>query len=582
MSTILRALQQSRAVPVILLLTVLLLTFSGCDQSSRRIPVSALVADDAWQASNAGSWSSGENTNSQLYRISGIIKDRDDEKPVGNIVVELMQGDLKRLTTRSSSAGTFVFEQIPPGIYDVITNASSAYMPTHDVVNVMADGSVSPSELEILLDKAVENDLGEVLFSLNGEVRDERTGATLANEFIRLVDASDETIAAAQSDSLGKFVFARIVAGTYKIVAAQNSEKYLPFSVAVQVSENGSITPYPLLLLRLKTDEAIVVAGKLSLSTSQEPIGGMTISLYRGLNKLDETLSNGEGKFFFENLQAAVYSLKVSASERFEAADYVVTILSDGTVSPDFADIQLIAKPVSGTVYRIAGKILDAYSGSPLDFVTCSLREVGPIITDLGGNFYFENIAPGNYRMDLSKSGFSNQTINFALTDNGETIPASLTFRLVYNQEQGKGSIVGRVVDNTGAGVGGKYIRVYVLKFLGVVGNEKVWNLDPRPIKETRSNSTSPAGVDYSEIGAFKLTHLEPTSDDIKYLIYVGNNENDIAVTPEDVSIKMGDDVVFATLISEDVDSADRFYSWSEVNVFADTSTYLTNYEPHN
>ena len=125
MSTILRMLRKTRLVPIFLLLALLLLTFSGCDKSSRRIPVSALVADDAWQASNAGSWSSGENTNSQLYRISGVIKDRDDAKPVGNVVVDLMQGDLKRLSTRSSSAGAFVFEQIAPGIYDVITNASS-------------------------------------------------------------------------------------------------------------------------------------------------------------------------------------------------------------------------------------------------------------------------------------------------------------------------------------------------------------------------------------------------------------------------------------------------------------------------
>ena len=571
-------------MPVLLLLTLLLLTLSGCDRSSNRIPVSALVADDAWKTGAAGGWSADAGADSELFKIAGVIKAQDDKEPVSNIVVDLFLDGVKRLSTRSSSAGTFVFEQIPPGIYDIITNVDTAlFVATHDVVNVLADGSTSPETLEIFLETAHSTEPGTVVFPVSGEIRDERTGATLSNEFVKLVDASDLTVAVTQSDSQGKFVFARTVAGTYKIVAAQNSDKYLQFSVTIQVADNGNVAPYPLLLLRLKTEETIVVSGKLSLSISQEPIGGMTVSLYRGASKLDETLSNGEGKFFFENLQAATYILKIPASERFEAADYVVTILSDGTVSPALADIQLIAKPLTGTVYRIAGKILDAYSGSPLDFVTCSLQEIGPIITDMGGNFYFESLVPGNYRLDLTKSGFSHQTVNFALTDSGETIPASLTFRLVYNQEQGKGSIVGRVVDSSGAGVGGKYIKVYALKFTVRIGNEKKWTLDDRPIKETRSNSSTPAGVDYSEIGAFKLTHLEPTSDDMKYLVYVGNNDNNIATETQTVYIVEGDFLIPVTIVTEDIsNSADRFCSWSEVNVFADTSTYLTNYEPHN
>ncbi|MDN5278186.1 MAG: hypothetical protein PWR01_2151 [Clostridiales bacterium] len=560
----------------------IIITISGCQDKTSKIPVSAIVTEDNWQTlTSTDQTSDGQTASSShsltSFRVLGYIYDKNSRQPVANVFVNLDLNGVTKLTTRSTSAGMFIFEGIPPGLYDVVTTASPAnYLPTNHVVRILQDGSASPDQLEVLLVPVSTTAPGQVTYTIEGEARDEISGAPAANEFVKLFDESGALLSTSLTDSQGNFSFSGAVPGSYTIEIAKGSDKYFEKTFEINLGSDGKVVPAAILLLSDKTVETSVIEGVIRHGSSQEVLGGITVQLRQTSPTapvLSTQISNGEGKFYFENLLPGTYFLTAApASEKFEPETYIITILRDGTVSPELASIFIIPKAVETQTFTISGNVLDAFSGSPLDFVTCTLKEVGPIITDLNGIFYFEQLVEGDYQLNLVKAGFNSQTVNFKVDASGQTIPASLTFRMVYNQEQNKGSIVGRICDVfTGQGLPDLIVRVYKMERRVVnIDDSSIsyWSIDDRPLKTTKTHSTSiHPDTGFDETGTFKLTHLEPTSDSVKYLVYVGKGISGIWLT---------------SVFEEDLTNPDRIESWGLVEVLPDTSTYLVNYEPTN
>lgn len=559
------------------------LSITGCQDKSNKMPVSAIVTEDNWQIlstpdslSSVDGQVSSSTVDSSLFRIVGYIYDKNTRLPVTNVNVDLRLNGVSRLVTRSTSAGMFIFENIPTGLYDIYTFASPAiYLNTNHVVRILQDGSSSPTELEVLLDLVpATTNPGQVTYSVTGEARDEVSGAPAANEFMKLFDASGTLVSTALTDSQGKYSFEQVIPGTYNIEIAKGSDKYFERTITINLSSLGKVAPTPIILLSDKTVETSTIEGTVKLGSSQAAMGGITVQLRQSSvtsTVLSSQVSNGEGRFFFENLLPGTYFLTAAeGSVKYEPETFIVTILRDGSVSPLNASIFIIAKVISQQTYTVKGNILDAFSGSPLDFVTCTLKEVGPIITDLNGIFYFEQLPEGDYQVSLEKAGFNNQTVPFKLDSAGKTIPASLTFRMVYNQELNKGSIVGRICDITsGAGIPDLIVRIYPMSLRDPSldkDNYNNWIIDPRPIKTTKTHSSSVhPETGFDETGAFKLTHLEPTTDSVKYLVYAGLGNSFSIITASG---------------TEDISNPNRVDSWAQVNVTQNTSTYLVNYDP--
>jgi outer membrane receptor protein involved in Fe transport len=71
---------------------------------------------------------------------------------------------------------------------------------------------------------------------------------------------------------------------------------------------------------------------------------------------------------------------------------------------------------------QIAGKVVDSLTKAPLEYTTVALNadgaasSLGSMITDKAGNFKFENIPPGTYKLSLSYIGYPVKRINTVVT----------------------------------------------------------------------------------------------------------------------------------------------------------------------
>src|SRR5512140_3991394 len=79
----------------------------------------------------------------------------------------------------------------------------------------------------------------------------------------------------------------------------------------------------------------------------------------------------------------------------------------------------------------IEGRIVEDHTGNPLASVEVRIAKVGQrtlaahMETDSSGQFRAPNLAPGEYRIDATKSNFIGATLRLA------TLPGPLTIRLV-------------------------------------------------------------------------------------------------------------------------------------------------------
>jgi hypothetical protein len=199
-------------------------------------------------------------------------------------------------------------------------------------------------------------------------------------------------------------------------------------------------------------------------------------------------------------------------------------VLSDGTTSPSLAEILVIRDDTLPT-YRITGKMFDAFTGGPLEYVTVKIGDISSSITDRNGMFFVAVLLPGTYKLNVSKFGYESLSASFQVIASGpkdfRTIPASLTYPLLHDMKTGYGSIAGRYLDPiTGAGITNKYIYLYnwieSTQSKTVPEGDKLvtytatqWQYEDGVVLTSKTSLKGEDDIPDIE-GSFKLTHLEP------------------------------------------------------------------------
>jgi len=411
----------------------------------------------------------------------------------------------------------------------------------------------------------------------------------------------------------GKFFFSRPQPGLYIFDVATKSTTYTSIQYPIQVFSDFTISPpSPEVLLTpisvSSSSMTNVLSGVVQLNTSKEPLSGIDVRLYLNDTPIGEpTKTTLEGKFFFNKPSPGLYTIHVaSGSTTYVYATYYVQILADGTVSPEVPIINIARLPVTSQVVvaTATGRVRDAFSGAPLEYVTCTLKGVGSQITDIKGQFSFGSLIPGNYEIEFSKLGFNKLNANFSISSNGTTIPNPLEYLLIYNQESGKGSIAGRYVDEkTRNGVGSLSVRVYMTYYVGkeiITGRDAIrdsngnitgytytkktvymWEFPTpySPFKSTNTETATTAIPDNS--GSFKITHLPPTNSNMRYFVFLGSEGTSVQTAPyvstEDKSLEFG-----LQPSTWNMFNGVASHSWEQVTVESDKTTYLSNYDRAN
>lgn len=337
--------------------------------------------------------------------------------------------------------------------------------------------------------------------------------------------------------------------------------------------------------------------GVVKLTTTSEALSNILVEAYLDGSFVGSLNTTAKGEFVFENLSPGTYNIGLARDAMaYSPATYVILILNDGTIVPESPELYIAPKVLTeeDIVHPLAsGTIIDAFTKAPLQYVTCTLKGVGGTITDDQGRFSFTSLVPGDYELTFSKPGWETMTINFIVKQIGNTTtmyPGTLTYEMIQSQENDVGAITGRYVDETtGLGVDGLIVRVYPMKYetrtitVLVSGEEtqkdvSYWEVSGSPILSTRTGEDTSGNEDLT--GTFRLEHLQPTSDTVKYLVYIGNNSSSMTRSAFNDPADVGNPQQIWMI--ENTANLNRLHSWSLVNVTAKTTTYLENYNPPN
>lgn len=533
---------------------------------------------------------------SASYQIAGLVKSGKSGLPLSNIQVLLTREDTTLTeTTTTTSEGKFFFFDRTPGFYELKIVQSALYYATTSYIRILPDGTISPAMVEMVLDEIVDPDESKRTYTVLGTVKDRsKPEEVVPFTLVELVQGTT-LLAVQQSSATGGFMFEGLRPGQYRLTFARGSDQFqFRDDVVFEILTNGVIAP-PVTLVFLEPKEIDVkysVSGLVVLGTTNEPLTGIKVELWKDAiagTALKSTFTTGEGRFSFSNLDVGLYFTRVGSGQTVYRVrdDYIIQVSDDGTISPEESLIKLSKDLSEVQAYLdLKGYIRDAFTGAPLEYVTINLKGYGNVLTDRLGYYFFKDIPAGVYDMELSKPGFSPLTVSIQVvldetTDTLSTLPGTLDYYMIYNQETNKGSIAGRVVNpDDGTPLSDKIVRVYKMayatqeKTLVDINNnqytitETDWDIIDELLVSTRTGSGL---TDYDDTGTFKITHLEPGS----YLVYIG--ENNSKPVFKDVSYLYPGEIYWT--IEDKSMNANRIHSWSRVSVTANTTTYLTTYD---
>ncbi len=533
---------------------------------------------------------------SSTYQINGLIKTAKTGLPLSNsrVILQISGTNLTETST-TTAEGRFYFFNRSPGFYEIEVVATEKYRTAKSYIQILPDGKLSPEVVEILVEEFVDDDPSKRTYAVIGTAKNRaKPEESIPFTLVELWQGS-ELLQVQQTTAAGGYIFDGLIPGQYRLTFARDSDQFqFRDDVVFDILITGVIAP-PMNLVFLDPKEVDVrysVTGKVVLGTTNEPLTGIKVEVWKDAisgQPLKTTYTTGEGRFNFTNLDAGLYFTRVGSDQNVYRVrdDYIIQITDTGVISPDEALIKL-SKDLSEVqaFMDLKGYIRDAFTGAPLEYVTINLKGYGNVLTDRMGYYFFKDIPVGVYDMELSKPGFSSLSISIQVlkeadSDNLITLPGTLDYYMIYNQESNKGSIAGRAVNpDDGTPLPDKMVRVYRMAevtkekiLLDPLGNqytisETRWDIIPELLVSTRTGS----GLsDYDDTGTFKITHLDPGY----YLVYIGEtNSKPIFNT---VSYLYPGEISWTE--EEQVMHGLRLHSWSRVQVIANTTTYLSTYD---
>ncbi len=203
-----------------------------------------------------------------------------------------------------------------------------------------------------------------------------------------------------------------------------------------------------------------LVSGRVLTGGGTTPLDGATVELRQGADSPDgalvaTTMAADDGAYGFADLSAGSYTVVASKEPVFAANDRTVAVT--GGAATTGQDVELTGAPgVGGMV---------AQDGDPIGDVTVELHRgwdapSGPLVTTVvtssTGEYAFTDLAPGDYTVVASRSGYFTRRISVTVAD---SFVAGRDIDLNDLSEQG---VTGYVLDGPdGSGVDGATVTLH-------------------------------------------------------------------------------------------------------------------------
>ncbi|MEF9952996.1 MAG: carboxypeptidase regulatory-like domain-containing protein [Clostridium sp.] len=276
-------------------------------------------------------------------------------------------------------------------IHMVGQSSNSSILTTNDNININLNLSLSTSTL---------------LSVIKGNVIDANLAA-VASANIKLIDDEGRHIKSVSSDSQGNYIITNIPPSTgYTILVSKAGliRSYVPTFTLAQ----GQTIIKNISMAIDSSEKTGLIVGKVFKSQSSIPIGGAVVSVYNIYQGLDTLygvfLTNTDGQFAFKGAPSGSYNITVAAVG-YTTMNLTTSITTQSQIATIQADLVPLALPSSGI---ISGTIKDLgslqfISGAEVTLIKIngdgSITPYSNVFTGSGGEYIFNNIPIGNYRI---------------------------------------------------------------------------------------------------------------------------------------------------------------------------------------
>ena len=395
------------------------------------------------------------------YSIHGLVYrdgDRDEkhgatEKGYANQTVELRDKDGKVVaTTTTDENGAYSFEKLPAGDYTVKVVKDGALTDLDQTEDPDSTKDSASGVISLSNDHRTETDVNFGYIannSINGTIyrdgdRDGRKGDTegrYSGVTVQLLDASGNVVATTTTDKDGKYSFEHLPDGTYSVKVVKDGvladadqtgdpdNKLDNASQPITLDENNptkgdvdfGYVPNNTITGTVYRDD-----NRDKMINGDEPgLERVSVQLLDEDGKVLQTLdTDADGNYAFQHLPDGKYTVKVVRSSSIK--DYDQTEDPDATVDDTSAvytmgpghslqeNVNFGYVPdysIAGRVYRDSDKSgsytdgEETFGGVTVDLLDKDGNVVATTTTDKDGNYSFEKLPAGTYRVKVHPDG---------------------------------------------------------------------------------------------------------------------------------------------------------------------------------
>lgn len=297
--------------------------------------------------------------------------------------------------TQTDTDGRYTFPDLRPSPGVGVTVEQDGFYPVGANGLTITAGRTTVANFRL---KQLTVDAG----SIRGRVRDSGSGRPL-NDVVIAITEGPSAGRAGVTDGSGVYEFPGLEAGSYTLTftrADYQSEvrSLITVNVGAETVVNVDMTPR-----EISTGS---ITGTVRRSASQI-VKSVTVTLFEGPSAPLETKTDTRGNYSFKNLQpGGDYAI------RFEKARFVKKELTNIDVADGKAtrvDVTLTPKKQIGT---LAGRVLDL-GQQPIENAFVRILEgpenPGEVRTNEDGEFIFEALRGGTYRIEAGANGFRSE-----------------------------------------------------------------------------------------------------------------------------------------------------------------------------
>ncbi|MDW7650497.1 MAG: carboxypeptidase regulatory-like domain-containing protein [Bacillota bacterium] len=351
-------------------------------------------------------------------RVTGFVTDILTGLPIKNVLIQTRRNGVSVGSDITDVNGVYTIESLQPLSYQ-LTAISPLFQNETESIQIQANATT------------INNfSLNPLPSTIVGEVRDAVDNNPISGATVKILDGSLQFVTQTVTDENGGYEVTGLAPGSYVVSAVAENYQTKRVGISLGPAEIATVN------LDLELNPGTVQGEVLDAQTGL-PLSDSIVRLTdRNMMLVDAVSTDPNGFFRFSGLDIGLYYTLVAL-----APDFQIKMIGFEVAPGETKIVDILLQPNPGAIVglitdvqtgeKIAGAVINVFQGGML-FATIS--------TDEDGEFFVENLPPGNYIVTARAASF--QTIM-----QGATVVANATTALEIALQPQPGEISGFITD---------------------------------------------------------------------------------------------------------------------------------------